>query len=739
MKKSILKMAASAVTAALMLQFTPLGMISASSDVAIDSTNFPDDTFRAYVSSNFDTDSDGSLSQTEMDAVTAIRVSGTSSTPNTVADLTGIEYFTKLETLNCIYNQLTSLNVSKNTALKTIYCYRNQLTSLDVSKNTALEYLNCQYNQLTSLDVSNNTALEHLYCSNNQLTSLDVSNNTALIGFSASNNSYPIFITGEEFSMSELPKGFDPSKVSYWANAAYDSETNSLKNIKKNTVTYTYDCGYKEKVVFTLVVKVVDDPVKIVADTFPDDTFRQYVADNFDKNGNCSLSQAEMDAVYYIDVSGTSSTPNNVADLTGIEYFTNLKKLYCQYNFLTKLDVSNNTALEELKCYDNKLTRLNVSNNTALTDLLCYNNQLTSLNVSQNKALRDLRCGSNQITSIILSNNTALEGLECNNNQLTSINVSNNTALVYFNCQYNQLTSLDVSNNTALRDLRCGFNQITNIILSNNTALTTLYCNNNQLTSLDLSKNTALTALNCSGNNLTSLDVSKSTALLHLYCNVNSLTKLDVSQNTALTELDCNRNQLTSLNVSNNTALTQLNCYRNQLTSLDLSNNTALSSLNCSENYYTIVIPPERSFSLSDLPAGFDPEKASDWTGATYDPATNSLKNFTSDSVYYVYDCGNGRTVTFTLMCTTVKISSVVVNSDNVAVTYSDDTSKTYSFDEVTKEIVAFMSRLKYDGKLCIDFVNAFTAAKEGDLILTDAQLDAIDFVIKYDNHKFDT
>ncbi len=38
-------------------------------------------------------------------------------------------------------------------------------------------------NQLTSLDVSNNTALSVLYCYNNQLTSLDASGATAFILF----------------------------------------------------------------------------------------------------------------------------------------------------------------------------------------------------------------------------------------------------------------------------------------------------------------------------------------------------------------------------------------------------------------------------------------------------------------------------------------------------------------------------------------------------------------------------
>ncbi|MAW21330.1 MAG: hypothetical protein CMD16_02900 [Flavobacteriales bacterium] len=97
-----------------------------------------------------------------------------------ISDLTGIEDFTNLENLDCGYNQLTSLDVSNNTALNILYCRENQLTSLDVSNNTALNVLYCRENQITSLDVSNNTALELLNCGTNQITSLDVSNNTAL-------------------------------------------------------------------------------------------------------------------------------------------------------------------------------------------------------------------------------------------------------------------------------------------------------------------------------------------------------------------------------------------------------------------------------------------------------------------------------------------------------------------------------------------------------------------------------
>ena len=86
--------------------------------------------------------------------------------------------------LHCDSNQLTELDVSKNTALTYLDCDSNQLTELDVSNNTALEWLDCDSNQLTSLDVSNNVALEWLECSGNKFATIDLSKNTALTVFS---------------------------------------------------------------------------------------------------------------------------------------------------------------------------------------------------------------------------------------------------------------------------------------------------------------------------------------------------------------------------------------------------------------------------------------------------------------------------------------------------------------------------------------------------------------------------
>ena len=58
-----------------------------------------------------------------------------------ISDMTGIEAFVNLTELNCRFNQLSSLDVSANTALEVLECGENQLTNLDVSTNAFLKYL----------------------------------------------------------------------------------------------------------------------------------------------------------------------------------------------------------------------------------------------------------------------------------------------------------------------------------------------------------------------------------------------------------------------------------------------------------------------------------------------------------------------------------------------------------------------------------------------------------------------
>lgn len=192
-------------------------------DVRIDLAHFPDENFRDRVAFYCGKDDGDALSQDELNGVTELIIDHAY-----IKDLTGIELFPNLEKLDCKYNNLTRLDVSKNTKLTVLYCESNHLTSLDLSKNTELTELNCQDNQLTSLDLSKNTALTKLDCALNPLTSLDVSNNTALTYLNCNDNQLTSLDLSQNTALTKL--------------GCHDNQLTSL-DLSKNTALDTLDCS----------------------------------------------------------------------------------------------------------------------------------------------------------------------------------------------------------------------------------------------------------------------------------------------------------------------------------------------------------------------------------------------------------------------------------------------------------------------------------------------------------------
>ena len=150
-----------------------------------------------------------------------------------------------------------------------------------------------------------------------------------------------------------------------------------------------------------------EDAVAIDATNFPDGAFRQYVADNFDKDKDGALNQTERNAVKEIEISNSGCT-----SLQGLKYFSKLTDLLCGDNNLTELDVSENPELGRLICYNNSLTSLNLNKNTKLRSLNCNNNKLTVLDLRENKSLSWLRCKNNCLTSLDLRNNPQIGDLQ---------------------------------------------------------------------------------------------------------------------------------------------------------------------------------------------------------------------------------------------------------------------------------------------------------------------------------------
>ena len=156
--------------------------------VEINETNFPDAKFRSFVKENLDKNKDDILDAGEIAAVKMIEANNMG-----IKSLEGVGFFTALETLKCWDNELTGLDLSKNTALKDLQCSNSKLQSLDLSQNTNLTKLYCGENPLTTLDLSKNAKLKVLDCSGfanrrTKLTELDLSQNTALESLDCSIN-----------------------------------------------------------------------------------------------------------------------------------------------------------------------------------------------------------------------------------------------------------------------------------------------------------------------------------------------------------------------------------------------------------------------------------------------------------------------------------------------------------------------------------------------------------------------
>ena len=301
-------------------------------------------------------------------------------------------------------------------------------------------------------------------------------------------------------------------------------------------------------VVFTACTDYSDNPVKPVGiaideTNFPDPAFRNYLIETYDfaKDGILTDEEIKNTKRLYLGI-------DSIKSLKGIEYFTDLKKLFCFFNEITELDMSRNTKLTYLDCSNCKITKLNIANNVLLDTLYCENNELTELDIS------------------------------------------NNTELVYLDCYNNKLTQLDMSRNTKLTYLDCSDCKITKLNIANNVLLDTLYCENNELTELDISNNTELVYLDCYDNKLTQLDVSKNTALAQLDFERNQIASIDLSNNIWLEEMYCSGNGMTQLDVSACQQLELLHCYHNKISGQNMDNLISSLPLNDTPTYFDLAV-----------------------------------------------------------------------------------------------------------------------------------------------------
>ena len=204
-----------------------------------------------------------------------------------------------------------------------------------------------------------------------------------------------------------------------------------------------------------------------------------------DTNGDNEIQISEALNVSKLFIPGQAG--NMIADLTGINQFTNLTSLSAFNNALTNLQISGLSNLQVIHVANNNLTTLSVNNLNSLQNLTVTNNQLTNLSITNTPNLQTLSCSGNQLISVDISNFPNLLTLECNNNLIATLALNNN----------NNLANISASNN-----------QLTTIPFGEAPNLSNLYINNNLFTTIDVGQLTQLGNFNFSNNpNLISFNI----------------------------------------------------------------------------------------------------------------------------------------------------------------------------------------------------------------------------------------
>ncbi len=658
-------------------------------------TAIPDANFEAALDAlgYDDISADGQVPTVLIEVVTDLNVDSEG-----ILDITGIENFTALTSLSCFDNALTTIdlsnnlnleslmlkenslatvNVLNNTELVSLRISDNKLTTLDVSNNVNLSTLRCDTNNISTLDVSNNTQLVHLDVYNMEtLTSLDIDSNTNLQAFKANNTGittidfsnnpllrlvylHQTLIANVDFSQNPLIEelrvqntqitALDVSLQTALTNLNCSQNSLSYLNVKNgnNTAITDFDASSNPNLSCILVDDLANDYSTWTKDATAsfNDTYCRYTAIP-DANFEAALSSYDdipndgsVPTAAIENVANLNVTLQSISDLTGIQDFTALKKLSCEFNNLTSIDVSNNLLLEELYVSLNNLISLDVSNNTALKKIGANTTNIANLDLTNNSALEELNIFSNSnLTSLDVSNNPLLNRLIASSTSITSLDVSSNPLLTELQVHDTGLESIDLTNNTAILQLRINQTPIEDLDLSTLTSLRVLNCSETNLYNLNIQNgnNTLISEFNASSNpNLSCILVDDAaysagntiwannvdtgvTFNEGTYCRytaisdanfeaelealgyddisgdgqvptqlIEGLETLDVENKSisdltgiedfrALKSLDVGYNSLITIDVTNNTELRQLIIRSNNLTTIDLSANTLL-------------------------------------------------------------------------------------------------------------------------------------------------------------------
>ncbi|PWI29286.1 hypothetical protein DI383_12670 [Flavobacteriaceae bacterium LYZ1037] len=271
------------------------------------------------VNLNIDTNGlNGNILNTDAVGVFYLNVSG-----NDIHDLSGIEAFTSLKTLDCSLNNLEELNVSNNIHLEELNANDNELVAIDVSLNTKLEILKLSSNLLNTIDLTYNVDLESLSVDLNNLTTLNVINNSKLEFLGCYSNYLTTLNVTNNTKLKYLFANFN--------------ELTTL-DLTQNNLLKTLSCSSNN------LTEI-----------------------NLDNNPQLSYLDCRENSISSLDLSDCLGlkrlfVSNNLLTELNLSNHSNLLLLYARYNNLSALDISSNSGLRWIKCEGNNLSTVDFRN-----------------------------------------------------------------------------------------------------------------------------------------------------------------------------------------------------------------------------------------------------------------------------------------------------------------------------------------------------------------------------------------
>ncbi|MBQ6662164.1 MAG: cell wall-binding repeat-containing protein, partial [Firmicutes bacterium] len=359
----------------------------------------------------------------------------------------------------------------------------------------------------------------------------------------------------------------------------------------------------------------VQEGVALSEENFPDPVFREYLADNYDKDHSGWLEvYPELEALDTINLGGT-----DVASLAGLEYLYNVYRVYANHSQITSFDGSGCDMLRILDLSECPLDSLNVADNYNLEtlDLEDITGSLKSVDLSGHKYLESLSVyRSKDLAYVDISDcprlvEAALYGKEAEKTTASGT--------PYYKTYTTDKAYLAVSTYGSLEDVyvahfnkafpsaqfrkevqaACDWDNDGLLELGEAKDVTRLFPEDDEdlvttLAGIEFLPNLEyLSAFNC---RIEAVNLSRNVNLTYVDLGGNLLRFLDVSNLKKLTDLDLRYNQLEYINVSQNPKLQKLDVTDNELIALDLSHNPELRDLRADENdipYLDVSVLPK--------------------------------------------------------------------------------------------------------------------------------------------------